>query len=55
MANKACDKPCYPTMMNIEDWNRFKKSSPVFDNQTNIVWWFRKGELRKYDSTKTVC
>lgn len=23
MANKACDKPCYPAMMNKKDWEEF--------------------------------
>ena len=55
MANKACDKPCYPAIMNRKDWSRFKKNSPVFDNQTNLVWWLRKGGLKKYESTKTEC
>jgi len=25
MADKACDKPCYPKMMNRRNWNGFKK------------------------------
>ena len=25
MANKACDKPCYPIMMNKEQWEHHKK------------------------------
>jgi len=24
MANKSCDKPCYPVMMNKEDWTNYK-------------------------------
>ena len=25
MADKACDKPCYPPMMNKEEWKLFKE------------------------------
>jgi hypothetical protein len=25
MADKACDKPCYPPMMNKEEWAMFKE------------------------------
>ena len=27
MANKACDKPCYPSMMNKKQWDFFKELS----------------------------
>ena len=27
MADKACDKPCYPNMMNKKQWNFFKELS----------------------------
>lgn len=50
MADKACDKPCYPTMMNREDWKRFKKEVPAYDSETNLVWWIRKGKLENYKS-----
>lgn len=27
MSNKACDKPCYPAMMNKKQWTRMKAST----------------------------
>lgn len=29
MADKPCDKPCYPPMMNREKWKRFKNGHPI--------------------------
>lgn len=31
MANKACDKPCYPTMMNKKEWEMFKRGAIFVD------------------------
>ena len=40
MANKACDKPCYPKMMNKKQWNFFKdlskKGYPVAIGRNNL-------------------
>lgn len=30
MANKACDKPCYPIMLNKKQWDRFKKRGVMY-------------------------
>lgn len=30
-ANKACDKPCYPMMMNKNLWNRFRGGEEMTD------------------------
>lgn len=29
MANKACDKPCYPKMMNKEQWKKHNKDGKL--------------------------
>lgn len=29
MANDACEKPCYPVMMNRRQWQEFKEGFPV--------------------------
>ena len=44
MANKACDKPCYPTMMNTFSWKLFKKGSLYMDKNLDVVW-------KMYDNT----
>jgi len=31
MCNKACDKPCYPSMMNKKEWEMFKRGSIFVD------------------------
>ena len=42
MANKACDKPCYPTIMNKQDWKDFKAGWMHIDNE---VYWQMKENL----------
>jgi len=42
MANKACDKPCYPTMLNYKEWSTFKTYEWMFDNKTNLYWKYGK-------------
>lgn len=29
MADKQCNKPCYPKMMNKKDWENFKKENKI--------------------------
>ena len=29
MANKPCNKPCYPKMMSKQDWGNFKKENKI--------------------------
>lgn len=49
MANKSCDKPCYPTMMNRKHWRLFKISYPHYDKSTGLFWVYSKeGILTKY-------
>jgi len=38
MADKTCDKPCYPRMLNKEEWSYLKKTNSFFDNISNKVW-----------------
>lgn len=35
MANKACDKPCYPKMMGRKDWEDFKKKNNLTPKGTH--------------------
>lgn len=36
MANKSCDKPCYPPMMNVKVWYKYKNGELV--NVKNKLW-----------------
>ena len=38
MANKSCDKPCYPTMMDKKSWNIAKKT--LHCKELNMEWKF---------------
>ena len=38
MANKACDKPCYPSMLSKEQWRVINKNYSVYDEETKF-WW----------------
>lgn len=44
MANKACDKPCYPPMLNKELWNILKEASDAKHTKVGIKFrgqdWF---------------
>lgn len=33
MCNKACDKPCYPSMMNKKEWEIFKRGGIFVDGE----------------------
>lgn len=41
MANKACDMPCYPPMMNKKEWKEFYKTKRMTDSEGRV--WKRKG------------
>jgi hypothetical protein len=43
MANKPCDKPCYPGMMTSIQWKSFKKGMPFVIGDTNNVWVYVNG------------
>lgn len=38
MANKACDKPCYPTMMSSLNWQLMKEGFDYRDRVTGTTW-----------------
>lgn len=39
MANKACDKPCYPPMLDKETWSHLKDYRGFWlDKENNIIW-----------------
>ena len=40
MANKECDKPCYPKMMNKKEWEFFKKGKTVnYRHSMKVAGW----------------
>ena len=41
MANKACYKPCYPSMLSKKKWNWFKKVK--YATVDGILWHYRHG------------
>lgn len=41
MANKSCDKPCYPEMMTKEDWDAFYNKGFMY-KQGNFVFIYHK-------------
>lgn len=46
MCNKACDKPCYPSMMDKKSWEQFKKGAIYTDE--NCSWMIDyNGNLKK--------
>lgn len=46
MANKACDKPCYPAMMDKYSWISFRMGMLVFDE--NGAWKYSMSEDKLY-------
>ncbi len=42
MANKACDKPCYPPMMSRSKWNAMKLGKVCTFNGEPWSLWFKK-------------
>ena len=48
MANKACDKPCYPRMLNSREWNLMKKG---FYYPEDKIWWkYKQGKFKKLEN-----
>lgn len=39
MANKACEKPCYPKMMSKKEWKKFKEKPKAGINLSEKVKW----------------
>lgn len=52
MANKACDGPCYPTMMSKKVWKSFYKGGLTWDRQTQLFWQLDYGELLKFKTVR---
>lgn len=50
MANKNCDKPCYPCMMPKDKWKLFKRGGIFFDYPTKIFWQIVDGSLIKFNT-----
>lgn len=51
MANKSCDKPCYPRMMNRKDWKRYNSYNIVVQkNKDGDRYW-----KKHYKTRKPVC
>lgn len=46
MANKACDKPCYPKMLSKKQWKILKDNKIIL--QDGKVWQLRKGKFKQY-------
>lgn len=38
MANKACDKPCYPAMMSRRVWESMLRGHTIYCNKTRKYW-----------------
>lgn len=49
MANKACDKPCYPSMMSKRNWNLIKKG---LAHPSEKIWWKLQGNKFIKDNGK---
>ena len=52
MSNKACDKPCYPTMMSLRNWNTFKGGGTFYDRELRCFWVLLDSELLKFKNYK---
>lgn len=49
MANKSCDLPCYPEMMNKEIWSAFKCTSVFIDENGRWAFKFNNHDIH-YDN-----
>lgn len=50
MANKTCDNPCYPSMMNKKQWKEINKKGTIFVDKNGTQWYIFEGrftELKK--------
>jgi len=52
MANKACDKPCYPSLVSKKRWNRLKKG--VLHIENNIPWRVNTDRMHFYNAKEKV-
>jgi hypothetical protein len=51
-ADKACDKPCYPKMLNRSQWKMFCDTKLIYDKDTSIFWQLREGKFRTFKKRK---
>ena len=47
MADKSCDEPCYPGMMNRSSWKAFKEGWTYFEEKSSIQWQIVNKKLIK--------
>jgi|SRR6187402_8374 len=38
MCNKSCEKPCYPPILNKEQWNSLVEGWLYLDKNTGLIW-----------------
>lgn len=48
MANKACDKPCYPRMIGKNTWNTIKMYKEIYDNE--YYWLYKNNRFYRFDT-----
>lgn len=55
MADKPCEKPCYPSMLNKKNWESWKVKGVIYDRQLEGWWIFSEATghyiLHKEDAT----
>lgn len=53
MSNKSCDKPCYPPMMGVRDWDRFRLGLAVEFDGWSWALFVNAGmyELRRFNGS----
>ena len=44
MANKPCDKPCYPRMLSKTEWWLLKRTAGLFID--GVYWEYKKGKFK---------
>ena len=55
MANKACDKPCYPSMMGRRKWKKFLNGEIVYDGGRKGFWQLNsKTQLIKFKTIQEI-
>lgn len=45
MADKPCDKPCYPPMMGRKQWKGFKEGTPFEIGNSDTIWAYKNGVI----------
>lgn len=48
MANKACDKPCYPKMISKNVWRVVKMYKEIFDGK--YYWLYKDNKFHRFDT-----